>query len=134
MSPAASILALLLACATGGVGGTLWGQHLERKNQDASTVAELQAVLTANSDLVKRSTEASSSIRQAVGRLHTITSKTSKGISDELQATASDRAGCVFPAGVMRVLSEARNRAAAAAAHGIVDTVPPATSGTTAER
>ena len=134
MSPAANILALLLACATGGVGGTLWGQHLERKNQDASTVAELQAVLTANSDLVKRSTEASSSIRQAVGRLHTITSKTSKGISDELQATASDRAGCVFPAGVMRGLEAARERAAQAAAGGVVGALPGAAASATGQR
>ena len=55
MNTAESILALVLTLAAGAVGGTFWGQHLERKNQDAETMAQLKATLTANSDLAKRS-------------------------------------------------------------------------------
>ena len=134
MNTAESILALVLTLAAGAVGGTFWGQHLERKNQDAETVAQLKATLTANSDLAKRSTEASQAIRTATARLQQAQAQNLKDFKHELQSTAADRADCVFPAGVMRRISEARDRAAAAAAHGIVDPVPAATGGPADDR
>ncbi|MFS4552626.1 hypothetical protein [Comamonas resistens] len=134
MNTAESILALVLTLAAGAVGGTFWGQHLERKNQDAETVAQLKATLTANSDLAKRSTEASQAIRTATARLQQTQAQNLKDFKHELQSTAADRAGCVFPAGVMRSIGEARDRAAAAAAHGIVDPMPAATGGPADDR
>lgn len=134
MNTAESILALVLTLAAGAVGGTFWGQHLERKNQDAETVAQLKATLTANSDLAKRSTEASQAIRTATARLQQAQAQNLKDFKHELQSTAADRAGCVFPAGVMRSISEARDRAAAAAAHGIVNPMPAATGGPADDR
>lgn len=134
MNTAASILTLVLTLTAGAVGGTFWGQHLERKKQDAETVAQLKATLTANSDLVKRSTEASQTIRTATARLQQAQTQNLKDFRHELQSTATDRAGCVFPAGVMRGISSARDRAAAAAAHGIVDAVPATTGGTADDR
>ena len=134
MNTAESILALVLTLAAGAVGGTFWGQHLERKNQDAETVAQLKATLTANADLVKRSTEASQAMRTATARLQLAQSQNLKGIRDELQSTAADRAGCVFPAGVMRNLNDARDRAAEAAASGIRQPLPSAAPGPGADR
>ncbi len=134
MNTAASILTLLLTLTAGAVGGTFWGQHLERKNQDAETVAQLKTTLTASADLVKRSTEASQAIRTATTRLQLAQAQNLKDFRHELQSSATDRAGCVFPAGVMRSISAARDNAATAAAHGIVDTVPAATGGPADDR
>ena len=134
MNTSASILTLVLTLTAGAVGGTFWGQHLERKNQDAETVAQLKATLTANADLVKRSTEASQTIRTATARLQQAQTQNLKDFRHELQSTATDRAGCVFPAGVMRGISAARDRAAAAASHGIVNPMPAATGGSTDDR
>ena len=85
-------------------------------------------------DLLKRSTEASQAIRKATASLQLAQAQNIKDFRHELQSTATDRAGCVFPAGVMRSISAARDRAATAAAHGIVDTVPTATGGPTDDR
>ena len=134
MNTAESILALVLTLAAGAVGGTFWGKHLERKNQDADTVARLEATLTAHSDLAKRSSEASQAIRTATARLQQAQSQNLKDFRHELQSTAVERVGCVFPAGVMRSISDARDRAATAAAYGIVDPVPAATTGPTDDR
>ena len=134
MNTAESILALVLTLAAGAVGGTFWGQHLERKNQDAETVAQLKATLTASADLAKRSTEASQAIRTATASMQQAQSQNLKDFRHELQSTATDRAGCVFPAGVMRGISAARDRAAAAASHGIVNPMPAATGGSTDDR
>ena len=122
-------LAVLLALLLGAGGGTWWGKRLEQKNQASTTVTQLQAALQGHADLVRRSSEASQAIRQATARLRATQGKTYKEITDELQATAPDRAGCVFPAGVMRGISAARDRAEDAATRGLVNTVPtPATS------
>lgn len=133
MSPAAIALSLLLTGLAGSAGGLLWGQRIERQAQqaeyNAKTLEKLQNTLTANADLAKRSTEASQTLRTATARLQQAQTQNLKDFRHELQSTATDRAGCVFPAGVMRGISAARDRAAAAAAHGIVDTVPTATGG-----
>lgn len=138
MSRAAIALSLLLACLVGTAGGVLWGQHSERKTQQADqnskALQQLTSTLTASADLAKRSTEASQAMRTATARLQLAQSQNLKGIRDELQSTATERAGCVFPAGVMRSISTARDRAATAAAHGIVNPVPATTGGTTDDR
>ena len=138
MSRAAIALSLLLACLVGTAGGVLWGQHSERKTQQADqnskALQQLTSTLTASADLAKRSTEASQAIRTATASMQQAQAQNLKDFRHELQSTAADRAGCVFPAGVMRSISEARDRAAAAAAHGIVNPMPAATRGAADDR
>ena len=133
MSRAAIALSLLLTSLVSTAGGVLWGQHSERKTQqaaqDSKTLQQLTDTLTANVDLAKRSTEASQAIRTATAHLQLTQAQNLKDFRHELQSTAADRAGCVFPAGVMRSISAARDRAAAAASHGIVNPMPTATGG-----
>ncbi|MBI1626966.1 hypothetical protein [Comamonas suwonensis] len=138
MSRAAIALSLLLTSLVSSAGGVLWGQHSERKTQqaaqDSKTLQQLTDTLTANVDLAKRSTEASQTLRTATARLQQAQTQNFKDFRHELQSTATDRAGCVFPAGVMRGISAARDRAAAAASHGIVNPMPAATGGSTDDR
>lgn len=138
MSPTAIALALLLTGLASSAGGLLWGQRIERQAQQAAqntkALEQLQNTLTASADLAKRSTEASQAIRTATASMQQAQAQNLKDFRHELQSTAADRAGCVFPAGVMRSVSEARDRAAAAAAHGIVNPVPTATGGPADDR
>lgn len=138
MTRTAIALSLLLTGLASAAGGLLWGQHIERKAQqaqhNAKTLEQLTSTLTASADLAKRSTEASQAIRTATARLQQAQTQTLKDFRHELQSTAADRAGCVFPAGVMRSISAARDRATTAAAHGIVNPVPAATGGPTDDR
>lgn len=138
MNPAAIALSLLLTGLASSAGGLLWGQRIERQaqqaEQNAKVVDQLTSTLKDHADLAKRSTEASQAIRQATTRLQQAQTQNLKDFRHELQSTAADRAGCVFPAGVMRGISAARDRAAAAASHGIVNPMPAATGGPTDDR
>lgn len=118
-------LVLALAATAGGYGwGRSEGKAAEVARQDASTVKELAQQLTSHAGLIKETNAASRSIRAAVAAREKQDSSTTKEMSHELSKTSTDRAGCVFPAGVMRGISEARDRAAAAAASGTGGEVP----------
>ena len=131
MSNAATVAVagLLLAVAT-GIGGYGYGldqgKALEKGRQDAQILDSINNQLTAHADLVKRSGAASRGMRVAVAQLERANTQTTTEMADALTTTAPDRADCVFPAGVMRGLDEARTRAAAAAASGIRGAVPAA--------
>ena len=131
MSNAATVAVagLLLAGAT-GIGGYGYGldqgKALEKGRQDAQILDSINNQLTAHADLVKRSGAASRGMRAAVAQLEKANTQTTTEMADALTTTAPDRADCVFPAGVMRSLDEARTRAAAAAASGIRGAVPAA--------
>ena len=131
MSNAATVAVagLLLAVAT-GIGGYGYGldqgKALEKGRQDAQVLDSINNQLTAHADLVKRSGAASRGMRAAVAQLEKANTQTTTEMADALTTTAPDRADCVFPAGVMRSLDEARTRAAAAAASGIRGAVPAA--------
>ena len=131
MSNAATVAVagLLLAVAT-GIGGYGYGldqgKALEKGRQDAQILDSINNQLTAHADLVKRSGAASRGMRAAVAQLEKANTQTTTEMADALTTTAPDRADCVFPAGVMRSLDEARTRAAAAAASGIRGAVPAA--------
>lgn len=118
------LVAGLAAVALGYGWGHSAGQAAAKAASDAATLKQLKNALQASDDLVKRSVQASSAIRLATTRLEQAQTKNLKDFRDELLATAADRAGCVFPAGVMRSISAARDDAAAAAAHGLVGPVP----------
>ena len=131
MSNAATVAVagLLFAVAT-GIGGYGYGMYqgkaLEKGRQDGQTLEALNAQLTAHADLVKRSGAASRGMRVAVAQLERANTQTTTEMADALTTTAPDRADCVFPAGVMRGLDEARTRAATAAASGIRSALPAA--------
>lgn len=128
---------LLLSVATGIGGyayGTSQGKAIEKGRQDAQTVEALTDQITAHTDLVKRSNDASRRLRSAVLLREQVNKQSTEELSNELTATADSRAGCVFPPSVMRNLAEARDRAAQAAASGIGGSLPGAPTSAPADR
>ena len=129
MSNAATAITagLLLAVAT-GIGGYGYGldqgKALEKGRQDGQALDAITQQLTAHADLVKRSGAANRGMRAAVAQLERANTHTTTEIADALTTTAPERADCVFPTGVMRGLSDARDRAAQAAASGIRGALP----------
>ena len=138
MSAAEFVLGgVLLSLATGIGGyayGTSQGKAIEKGRQDAETVQALTDQIGAHNDLVKRSNDASRRLRNAVTLREQANQQSSQELSNELTTTADSRAGCVFPSSVMRNLSEARDRAAKAAASGIGGAVPGAGASAAADR
>ncbi len=128
MSAATAALAgLVLAVATGIAGygyGIDQGKALEKGRQDSKALEAVTDQLSAHADLVKRSGAASRSMRTAMAQLEKANTQTTTEMADALTTTASDRADCVFPSGVMRGLEAARDRAAEAAASGIRGALP----------
>ena len=127
---------LLLSVATGIGGyayGTSQGKAIEKGRQDAQTVEALTDQITAHTDLVKRSNDASRRLRSAVLLREQVNKQSTEELSNELTATADSRAGCVFPPDVMRQLTAARDRAAKAAASGVAGGMPAAAPGSTGD-
>ena len=112
MSTATAALAgLVLAVGTGLAGygyGIDQGKALEKGRQDASALKMLTDQVTAHADLVKRSSAASRALRAAMAEQERTNTATTRELNHELTQTADSRAGCVFPAGVMRNLADAR--------------------------
>ncbi len=120
-------LLLSVAAGIGGYGyGLDQGKALEKGRQDAKALETITDQIAAHADLVKRSGAASKGMRAAVAQLERANTLTTTEIADALTTTAPERADCVFPPGVMRGLSEARDRAAQAAASGIRGALPAA--------
>ena len=120
-------LLLAVAAGIGGYGyGLDQGKALEKGRQDGKALETITDQIAAHADLVKRSGAASKGMRSAVAQLEKANTQTTTEIADALTTTAPERADCVFPPGVMRGLSEARDRAAQAAASGIRGALPAA--------
>ena len=139
MSAAAEVaLAGLVLSVAAGIGGYVYGLNqgkaAEKGRQDAETVQSLTQQIKDHADLVKQSKAVSRDLRRAVSLREQADQKSSKELSHELNATADSRAGCVFPAGVMRNLAAARDRAAEAASSGIGRAVPLAPPSAPADR
>ena len=139
MSAASTVaIAGLLVAIAAGVGGYDYGidqgKALEKGRQDADSLKTVTDQIAAHVDLVKQSGAASRSLRLAVAAREKVNDTTSKELGDALTATADSRAGCVFPAGVMRGLEAARERAAQAAAGGVVGALPGAAASATGQR
>ena len=128
-------LLLAVAAGIGGYGyGLDQGKALEKGRQDADSLKTITNQIAAHGDLVKQSGVASRNLRLAVAAREKVNDTTSKELGDALTTTADSRVGCVFPAGVMRHLSEARDRAAEAAASGVLGPVPAAPASAARER
>lgn len=139
MSAASTVaIAGLLVAIAAGVGGYDYGidqgKALEKGRQDADSLKTVTDQIAAHVDLVKQSGAASRSLRLAVAAREKVNDTTSKELGDALTTTADSRVGCVFPARVMRHLSEARDRAAEAAASGVLGPVPAAPASAARER
>lgn len=125
---ATALIGGLLLAAAAGIGGYGYGldqgKALEKGRQDGKSLETITDQIAAHADLVKRSGAASKGMRAALAQLEKANTQTTTEIADALTTTAPERADCVFPPGVMRGLSEARDRAATAAASGIRGAVP----------
>ena len=120
----------LLLAAAAGIGGYGYGldqgKALEKGRQDGKALETITDQINAHADLVKRSGAASKGMRAAVAQLEKANTQTTTEMADALTITASDRADCVFPSGVMRGLEAARDRAAQATASGVRGALPSA--------
>lgn len=128
------ILAGVLATLAGTGGGYLYGHSRgvadERARANATTVKELSNIIESHQELVDATNEASKAMREALTTRTAQDTKTTTELKNALAKTAGSRIGCRFDDDVMRNLTAARERAAAAAAGGIRNTVPGTDSST----
>lgn len=117
-----ALIALLVALAA-GLAGLVYGMQLgaatEVARQDKQAVKALSALIDSHKTLIGEAATASKNMRAALSLRATQDAQTNKDFKNALAATADNRAGCVFPAGVMRQLAAASERAGRAAAGGI---------------
>ena len=129
-----AVLAVVAAAATGYGFGHADGKAAQIADHNAEALRQVRDQLTAHDGLVKRSIIANKALRDAMQQRKKGDQQSSEVLTHELNSTADSRAGCVFPSGVMRELSAARDRAAEAAASGISGTLPATTTGPKGER
>jgi len=138
MSRAMLALAALTACLAGTVGGYWYGHDqgvlAESARRDGRAVKDLGALIESHKGLIRQAAAASKAMRTAVARRAAQDAQSTQEIRDALTATAASRDGCVFPAGVMRQLADARERAAQAAAGGVRGALPGASSSAAPDR
>lgn len=131
------VLAGLLLAVAGAVGGAFWGYlegHAqgvlaESSKHDAQALQGLTNLIESHQDLIKQAGITSKAMRRALALRMSHDEQTTKEFKDALRASAASRAGCVFPADVMRQLATARDRAAEAATGGVQHQVPGAAAG-----
>ena len=121
----------LLGDMRGYARGVAAGKLQCQAAHDSQAVGELTELITANKTLAAEANQASSRLRLAAAERQKAEQKFLKGFDDALRKTSVDRAGCVFDAGVMQQLNEAKQRAAAAAAGvpGRADAAVPSAGG-----
>lgn len=126
------LIALLVALA-GGLTGLAYGMRLgaakEVARQDQQAVKALSALIDSHQALIGEAQTASQTMRAALSLRASQDAKTNKDFKNALAASADSRAGCVFPADVMRQLADASARAAQAAAGGVHGSLPGAGAG-----
>ena len=137
MSAAKVALIALVVCLAAAVGGFFYGKHqgalAESAKRDGKAVADLTQLITSHQGLIGQANRASLALRAVVAARLEADNKFLQEFKDALKPTAASRAGCVFPADVMRQLAAARDRAAKAAASGIAGGVPAAAPGSTGD-
>ena len=134
MSAAKVALIALVLCLAAAVGGFFYGRHqgvlAESAKRDGKAVADLTQLITSHQGLIGQANRASLALRAVVAARLEADNKFLQEFKDALKPTADSRAGCVFPPGVMRELSAARDRAAEAASGGAAGVVSGTTVGT----
>ncbi|ARU23654.1 hypothetical protein RSSE_c3271 [Ralstonia solanacearum] len=128
MTTARMVLIAVLVSLAAAVGGFFFGRHVEATAQHAraadKTISDLTALLEANQHLIQDGQAASQQMRQALNQRAAQDQKSTKELRDALAKTARSRADCRFDADSMRLIQAARDRAAAAAAGGVLGAVP----------
>lgn len=120
---------LLLAASGLGMLWLVWHQGYERGSGDARLEVASQKTREAGDalnqfidgakQLTAAANQASNALAAQVAARQTADEQSSREIKDALKKTASQRVMCVFDDDVMRLLREARQRAATAAADGL---------------
>lgn len=122
-------LAVLLAGIAGYHYGDQAGRAAEAGARDAKALQGLTTMIDQHRGLVDQSRAASREMRSATAARQARDAQTTEEFRNALAITASGRADCVFPPDVMRQLAAARDRAAATAASGVLNSVPSAATG-----
>ncbi|SDU82276.1 hypothetical protein [Pseudomonas sihuiensis] len=86
----------------------------------------LEGVIDSTKGLIADANAASQELGKTISARRQADAQTTKEIRHALATTAPQRAGCVFDAGVMQQLDDARRRAAEAAAGGVRTSMPAA--------
>ncbi|GAA5784686.1 hypothetical protein [Chitiniphilus shinanonensis] len=107
----------------GGQAGDLRAERAERRQADAA-VATLTQTIQTTRQLIDDANQASTALREAAAARARVDDQTTQELRRALAKTAATRLGCRFDDDVMRQLEAARDRAAAAAAHGVRGSVP----------
>ncbi len=125
---AAAVIALavtwLLASSTAYDLGYAEGQAAAEQACQQAQLGALQNVIDSTKGLTAAANAASQELGKTISARRQADARTTKEIRDALATTAPQRAGCVFDAGVMQQLDDARRRSAEAAASGIRRAVP----------
>ena len=119
-----ALVSALLAAGGGWWLGLSQGQAKAQAKQDAQLVQELSGLITSHQNLVTTSNLASQRLRQATGKRQSADRKTTQELIDVLAQTADNRVNCVLPVDGVRSLQTAHDRAARAAASGLVAGLP----------
>lgn len=114
----------LVGWFVGNMNGRTEGREMERADYNAKAVNDLTGLINSHQSLISAASKASKEMRVALGKRAAQDTQTTLEFKDALSATADSRAGCVFPAGVMRQLAAASERAGQAAAGGIHHPLP----------
>lgn len=122
-----ALIALVVGVAA-SAGGYVYGHRqgvvAESAKRDGQAVKDLTGLIDSHKDLISQAAAASKGMRQALGARSAADAKTTQDFKYALSLTADSRAGCVFPADVMRQLSAAHGRAAQAATGGLRGPLP----------
>lgn len=102
------------------------GESAAKDQCQKAQLGALQEVIDSTAGLTTAANTASQELGKTISARKQADAKATKEIRDALASTAPERAGCVFDAGVMQQLDNARGRAAEAAASGIRRAVPAA--------
>lgn len=120
----ALVVIWLLAASTAHQLGFAEGQASAQEQCQLAQLGALQDVIDSTKGLTAAANTASQALGKTISDRKQADAKTTREIRDALVLTAPLRAGCVFDAGVMQQLDDARSRAAQAAASGIRSPVP----------
>lgn len=116
--------AWVLASKTAYNLGYAKGEAAAAKACQQAQLDALEGVIDSTKGLIADANAASQELGKTISARRQADAQTTKEIRHALATTAPQRAGCVFDAGVMQQLDDARRRAAEAAASGVRTPMP----------
>lgn len=114
----------LLGSSTAYDLGYAEGKAAAAKECQQAQLDALEGVIDSTKGLIADANNASQELGKTISARRQADAQTTKEIRHALATTAPERAGCVFDAGVMQQLDNARSRAAEAAASGVRAAMP----------